>query len=441
VFEQVLAPERGNLARAAAFAVNPFAEWQATVHPAGRLADRAIRASSMTQVPEGVTIDSVIVTCRRDLRLLNLLLQSYSAFARVGGRLFIFHDPQDRDIINAMSIPPDTVLIDKSTVPGTRGDGYRDQMLIKLSIDKYSKAQYIWALDSDFLLVAPVFKEDFFCGDKPVWVYREWDNKASLVWREATEAMLGVGLPYQFMDRPQYLLSREKLAALRSRVSLERIFSSPATPSEYMLYAGFCHAYYRDTYYWSDSILSTSDLTFCVNQRPPSYLILDPTFELSQAGTSKLLAFWSHWELAEDKMRELLGAAISREAHSRLASLTNPFYTPVTVIEIQSGFGSVSGQFEDGWLKSNIRLALAPAPFDRFIFEIDALYTPNDSIICRISVDGQPYTKPLVTGFNRIEVRLSRSDTNYIEINFLGGVPEPGGVRMLSVRFIGAYFA
>jgi hypothetical protein len=45
--EQLLTPERGDLARAAAFFANLLAEWKPALHSAGRLADRAIRIDGL----------------------------------------------------------------------------------------------------------------------------------------------------------------------------------------------------------------------------------------------------------------------------------------------------------------------------------------------------------------------------------------------------------
>jgi hypothetical protein len=385
---------------------------------------------------DGIAIDSMVVTCRKDLRLLNVMLQSYHAFSRIGGSLFIFYDPGDRDTIESMALPRGTVLIDKSSVPGTRGDGYRDQMLIKLSIDQYSAAEYVWALDSDFLLVSPVSNEDFFYEGKPVWVYRDWDNAAGLAWREPTEALLGKPIPYQFMDRPQYLLSTSILAELRDRISLDGIYGSAFPPSEYILYAGFCYSTSTTSYHWARSGDPESNFSYCVNQRPPTYMILDPDASLSEAGNSKVLALWSHWEFAEDKMREFLTSALARDVEARVKQLKVPFYTPMTPSEIQNGFGSVAGQFDDGWLKSRIRFSLASKLPSTLLIEVDAIYTPDCSIRCDLTVNGARNSMPLVTGTNQIRIDLQTSGAHHIAIDMVGGIREPGGIRILSARFV-----
>lgn len=76
-----------------------------------------------------ISMDTAVVTCRRDLRLLSLMLKSYCRFCRTEGSLLIFHDEDDGDAIRRMDLPPRHRLIVKQSL-GIPGDDFRRQMAI-----------------------------------------------------------------------------------------------------------------------------------------------------------------------------------------------------------------------------------------------------------------------------------------------------------------------
>ncbi|WP_210249515.1 hypothetical protein, partial [Methylobacterium sp. WL7] len=51
------------------------------------------------------TMDIVVVTCRRDLHLLVLMLKSIVAFSKLNGSLLIFCDQIDKKTIEDMDLP------------------------------------------------------------------------------------------------------------------------------------------------------------------------------------------------------------------------------------------------------------------------------------------------------------------------------------------------
>ena len=252
-----------------------------------------------------ISMDTAVVTCRRDLGLLRLMLTSYARFCRTEGSLLIFHDEDDGDEIRRMDLPPRHRLIAKQSL-GIPGDDFRRQMAIKLNIDLYTDKDYVWVIDSDYLLLDFVSESDFFAQGRPIWLMRPWDNEPSLRWRKPTADVLGFEPPYQFMDRAQYVFARPVLQRIREAIPREKILHPGMPPSEFMIYGAFAHRHTNDAYEWRFVDDAAPSLSYEVNQRPPTYAELDPHVGLAAAAGSKYCVFWSYWILSEIKMVEFL---------------------------------------------------------------------------------------------------------------------------------------
>lgn len=260
-----------------------------------------------------IIMDAAVVTCRRDLGLLRLMLKSYSKFCRIKGSLLIFHDEGDSDEIRRMDLPPRHRLISKQSL-NIPGDDFRRQMVIKLNVDLYSGEDHIWIIDSDYLLLDFVTEDDFFAHGRPIWLMRHWDNEPSLRWRTPTADVLGFDPPYQFMDRAQYVFARPILQRIRQEISREKIFHTGMPPSEFMIYGAFAYNYLNDAYEWRFVDDAAPSLSYEVTQRPPTYAELDPHVGIAAAASSKYCVFWSYWDLSEIKMVEFLRDACAARA-------------------------------------------------------------------------------------------------------------------------------
>jgi hypothetical protein len=371
------------------------------------------------------------------LPLLDIMLKSFGRFSQIEGKLFLFYDERDERSIMRLTLPSRTVLIKKQEIAGLGENDYRNQMIIKLSLDQFSREPYIWVLDSDFLLTSQIRREHFFHDQRPVWVHRPWDNAAALKWKAPTENFLGLELPYQFMERPQYVLSTYMLRLFRSHIDVELIHKMEDPPSEYMAYAGFCYKFFNDQYFWSSAVDDHSGLSYSVNQRPPSYMVLDPNSSLDDAGDSRYCVFWSHWDLAEAKMREFLNAAYRRALQLELHDLENNFAPSVNVSELESdGFRSLGTQYSDGWLKSSTKFSLLVQSDSTLYLTLEVLDFPGPKVLCAITTNLAAVVYPLVAGTNKIAVTLTSHQENVIEIRLTGGIAEPHGVRVLAAKMI-----
>jgi len=259
-----------------------------------------------------ISMDIAVVTCRRDLSLLTLMLESYAQFCQIQGSLLIFHDEEDGESIHRMNLPHNHRLISKQSL-GIPGEDFRRQMVIKLNVDHFSDKEYIWVIDSDYLFVDFISENDFFSDGRPIWLMREWDNEPSLRWRKPTAEVLGFDPPYQFMDRAQYVFARPVLRRIREAIPQEKIFYTGMPPSEFIIYGAFAHRYAKNVYEWRFVDDAAPSLSYEVNQRPPTYADFDPNVKISAAKGSKYCVFWSYWILSEIKMVEFLRDAC--EAH------------------------------------------------------------------------------------------------------------------------------
>ncbi|WP_210249535.1 hypothetical protein, partial [Methylobacterium sp. WL7] len=131
-------------------------------------------------------------------------------------------------------------------------------------------------------------------------------------WRPGTEKILGFDPNFQYMDRPIYVFDRNVLCDLSVRHDLSAIINTDVLPSEYMIYGAFAHRFHPSAHYWWNPADNENSIVYSVNQRPPTYCVIDPGVKLRDAGHSKYCVFWSHWDQSEFKMREFLRHALER---------------------------------------------------------------------------------------------------------------------------------
>lgn len=223
-----------------------------------------------------------------------------------------FCDNDDVEEITQMHLPERHRIITKQTL-NIPGDDFRRQLIIKLNLDLYCNQEFIWVMDSDYLLVDYISESDFMEEGRPVWLMRHWDNEPSLRWKKPSSEVLGTDIPFQFMDRLQFVFQRRALQELRKTVSLDHVLNTKDAPSEFMIYGAYCYQNMPELYKWNFVDDNKSTLSFEITQRPPSYHIVRTDIRLSEAAESKYCVFWSHWMLAEVRMLQFLSEACDRK--------------------------------------------------------------------------------------------------------------------------------
>ncbi|APT30090.1 hypothetical protein MCBMB27_00799 [Methylobacterium phyllosphaerae] len=386
-------------------------------------------------------MDVAVVTCRKDLHLLAVMLKSFSVFSKIDGILLIFCDDADFESIKHMDLPPGSRLISKQSIVGDQEDDFRVQMYIKLQLCYHSDADYIWSIDSDYLLIADLHSEDFFQGGRPIWQYRCWDNEPSLRWRSGTGQFLGFDPSFQFMDRPIYVLDRAVLEHLNAEHDLWKILTAEVPPSEYMIYGAFAHRFHQDAHCWWKPADDESSVVYSVNQRPPSYCIVDPDIELRDAGCSKYCVFWSHWDLAESKMLDFYSKALRRSGESAPANID--FYPCITLAELtECGFLSIGYQYPDNWLHPSVKFRLLEAERGYLCLSIYAADLSKVSR-CVVSVGASVDSHLIQKGANLIRIPLNEIGPSRVQLVFEGCRYVTDGSfdywRQVSVQWAGAY--
>ena len=386
-------------------------------------------------------MDAAVVTCRKDLHLLAIMLKSFATFSKIDGDLLIFCDDADCESVKSMDLPPRSRIISKQSVVGEQEDDFRTQMYIKLSLCHYSDAEYIWSIDSDYLLVADLWAEDFFYDGRPVWQYRRWDNEPSLRWRSGTAKFLGFDPSFQFMDRPIYVFHRAVLENLNAEYDLSKILTADIPPSEYMIYGAFAYQSYQNAHCWWNPTEDETSVVYSVNQRPPSYCVIDPAIELRDAGRSKYCVFWSHWDLAESKMQDFYREAVRRAAGSTPAYID--FYPSISLAEIsECGFLSIGYQYQDNWLRPSVKFRIQEGE-RAFLFL--SIYAADLTEVnrCVVSVDASIDSHSIQKGANLIKIRLNEVGPSHVQLVFEGCRYVTDGSfdywRQVSVQWAGAY--
>ena len=303
-----------------------------------------------------MSLDIFMVVCDRDIKLLRLFLLSYKLFCGIPGLIHLLIWKKDLYLLDQIDSPSNLIVHYKDNVVGLGEDDFRNQMYLKLHADEYAKTDWIWIVDADFLICDQITIEDLFPFDSsPKWFYSNWRDVTEKSWRAPTESFLEREIPYSFMEEPQYLLNRSVLAAMRQECSVSSIISTAKPPSEFIAYGAFAYKRFNDYYDWVDS--TSDDMVDCiffrVNQKPPTYLVLNDSCEISVIGSSKIAIFWSHWDRAEQKMSEFLkDAQVRNWGYVKESAKDEALYIKTSVSEIRlNGLNAWGACYSDGWMK------------------------------------------------------------------------------------------
>lgn len=302
-----------------------------------------------------MAIDCFMVVSENDLTLLRHFLVSYKLFYKCGGDLHIFLWSKDALHVDRDSLPENSHIWHKDDISELGNDDFKNQMYLKLHADKYTKTKYIWIPDADFILTDYLHTMDLCPDGRPNWYYKKWDVVSELNWRKSTESVLNDNIRYQFMDEPLYVLDKEVLMDLRSKVNHSNLIKSKVSWSEYVLYGAFAYKYHHDAYNWiyTESGSDQCSIVERVNQKPPSYMQLDENIKFNPNSRKKIHVFWSHWDKAEFKIIEFLrNAQVNRLKKIVVEPDERKIYKETRVEQLLSdGLVSVNACYSDGWAK------------------------------------------------------------------------------------------
>src|SRR5262249_52742179 len=117
-----------------------------------------------------------------------------------------------------LALPANVRLVFRDDYPELAGvDPFRQQLYVKLKAHELVASEHFLVIDSDFIVIAPLTDADFFEKDKPLWYYRQWTPGPAARWRPGSEAFLGFPIEYDYLDVPQWILSRRVCAELARR--------------------------------------------------------------------------------------------------------------------------------------------------------------------------------------------------------------------------------
>lgn len=250
-------------------------------------------------------MDVVVVTYAPDIKLLRHMLASYETYYQDPGTLFLITDRGDEALLRQIPLPTNARLVYRDDYPEVAGvDSFKQQLYLKLKAHELVTTEHFLVLDSDFVLIAPLSDSDFFEDGKPVWYYRQWSAGPAARWRPGSESFLGLPIEFDYLDVPQWILSRTVCAQLATSYNLQEILTQEDL-SEFLLYGAFASQQFPEAYKFRDVAKATSQpVGIAVNQVPPTYLNLNPASRYEDYKPYKYAQFWSHWGLAEAKMVE-----------------------------------------------------------------------------------------------------------------------------------------
>jgi hypothetical protein len=168
-----------------------------------------------------MTLDVVYVTYRKDLAWICYSMQLLHKFFRGAFGVHVMAEEDCKEVTDTWALPRTTYHFTKPWK-----DGYAFAMYKKTMADQLTEADLIMLMDSDHLLLEPVYLEDLLDHGKPVIRYRNWDddpNDPFLAvskdhWAPPTERTLGIPLDRDYMVGPPFVFWRETFVKVRERV-------------------------------------------------------------------------------------------------------------------------------------------------------------------------------------------------------------------------------
>jgi hypothetical protein len=252
-------------------------------------------------------MDIIIIAYPKTLPLLKIFCESYQYHYRGSGDLYIFSDKSCIHEFSRFDLAPGTRVICKEDIlpDHLKYSGYLTQQYFKLYAHQIVKSSGYLVMDDDFIFIRPTTEDYFYCNGKPIWFFQKWENAGKAVsWRDPAQRFLGIDQPFCFLtSNPSYLYLSSVVKKLSEFIPLADVLNQEQF-AEGQVYGSFAYNRHRSEYVWIDNYWGDEILGGRVNQVAPEYLTLDPTIQFNEFSHFNFLSFWSHWTLAEGKMRE-----------------------------------------------------------------------------------------------------------------------------------------
>ena len=177
----------------------------------------------------------------------------------------------------------------------------------KLILCAESDADVVFLVDSDFLVTK---NYDISRVNKPPWWFVDWDQVTQEYWKLGTEACLDEEIEYNFMAAAPVIIFPSIVREMMAKNLIQNIGTST---SELILYGAYAHRYHHEKYDWRRFEIQTSmptneivDSWLLLNQGPPTHLSLPNSLDLDLIDKYSGVVFWSHWDMSQRYMRDLL---------------------------------------------------------------------------------------------------------------------------------------
>ncbi|MBM3203891.1 hypothetical protein FJZ55_08330 [Candidatus Woesearchaeota archaeon] len=329
-------------------------------------------------------MDLVVVTCEPDIKLLRHFLASYELYYQNKNNVYIFAYEADKYWLNQVNLPDSAniVIIEEHYPEVIGAPGFNHSLYLKLLAYKVVTTDNFIIMDSDFLFIGPTYDNDFFLEGKPVWYYHPWvEDSPPIKWKRSSEAFVRHEMDYLYLDQPQWIFKREICAKLASTYKLEEILTT-SNVAEIQVYGWFAHQYMEGEYRFIQYDLRENEpIVAKINQIPPTYQHLDPHCNYDQYKNYKFVVFWSHWNLAEEKMIEFFEKSqIDCFGKILLEAERNPF-VPIAKpgLITHENCRSVFGIFSDGWVTAEVKFKInIPEKSRSVTLEFMVPGNPND---------------------------------------------------------------
>lgn len=168
-----------------------------------------------------MTLDVVYSTYWKDLSWICYSMQLLHKHFRAAFGVHVLAEEDCKQVTDTWGLPRTTYHFTKPWK-----DGYAFAMYQKAIADTYSQADLVLLMDSDHMLMEPVYLEDLLSHAKPIIRFRDWDedpnDPALLVgkaqWGPPTARCLGIPLDRDYMVGPPFMFWRDTFAKMRQRV-------------------------------------------------------------------------------------------------------------------------------------------------------------------------------------------------------------------------------
>ncbi len=385
------------------------------------------------------SLDVYIVAGEKDLHLLRHLLMSYELFFNSKGKIYLWIWKKHEYLMRNIELPKNLALLFKDDVAELVEDDFRNQMYLKLIAHQFVESDWLWMVDADFLITAPLCKNDFFSEDKPYWSYCDWHKVPEKIWRQGSEKFIGHNIPQQFFDQSQFVFSKKVLENLSNNYDLKKFLNEKYLASEFLVYGFYSYENFNEIYQWVDSSIHNGPfVTYKVNQRPPSYCELDENIQLRKIPPAKICIFWSHWEKAEKKMIEfLIDAQLQVFGEVKCKPDDSKLFRYWDTKNIDDGsFDGLDGVHLDGWLMQEAWCCLETDHRSILCLELLVPNPPDGRHPLHLDIEINSYHKKvkLEPGLKPLTLNLEKNFENKIILRFEGGFLEPNGSRTLYAK-------